>query len=205
IFGKTAWARWFCLGGLAALAIGLSGCATPDYSEQMEGPNGSDPNSMAAARLNAGDTITLNLAGLPTPLDPQEKTINEDGTITLDQVGSIKAAGKTTGELEKIIHDLYVPKIYTHLNVTVKAGDRVFYVRGAVGNPNRQIYVGQMTVTKAIASAADFNDFADRKHVLLIRANGKRFTINCNKILKGEAPDPPVFPGDQIVVPRSSI
>jgi hypothetical protein len=36
----------------------------------------------------------------------------------------------------------------------------------------------------------------------LIRANGKRFRLNCDKILDGEALDPPVFPGDQIEVKR---
>jgi len=38
---------------------------------------------------------------------------------------------------------------------------------------------------------------------LLIRANGQQIKVNCNKVLAGEAPDPPVYPGDQIVVKKS--
>jgi hypothetical protein len=57
-------------------------------------------------------------------------------------------------------------------------------------------------VTKAITSAGDFTDFANHKRVYLIRAGGQHFKLNCDKILNGDAPDPPVFPGDQIEVKR---
>jgi len=187
---------------LPLLALTLAGCASTDNGGVMAPPDPNETNDMAAARLHVGDTVTIAFDGLPTALDAQEKTINEDGTFTLSDIGTVKAAGKTTGELEDIIHDLYVPKIYTHLTVTVKAGDRVFYVRGEVVNKGRQIYVGQITVTKAITSAGDFTDFADHRDVVLTRANGKRYKINCDKILDGEAPDPPVYPGDQIEVGR---
>jgi len=184
-----------------ALVLALGGCATPDYSEVMTPPSG-DTNVLGGAHLLVGDTITISFDGLPNPLLSQDKTINDDGTITLADIGAIKVAGKTTGDVENIIHDLYVPRIYKHLTVTVKAGDRVYYVQGEVKSPGRQVYVGQITVTKAIASAGDFTDFADRKDVLLIRSNGKRFTLNCVKILDGRAPDPGVYPGDQIKVER---
>ncbi len=71
-------------------------------------------------------------------------------------------------------------------------------------SPGRQIYVGQITVTKAITSAGDFADFANHKNVMLIRSNGQRFKLNCDAILNGEAPDPPVYPGDQIQVKKRS-
>jgi polysaccharide export outer membrane protein len=89
------------------------------------------------------------------------------------------------------------------LTVTVSTGDRVYYVRGQVNKPDSLIYVGETTVTKAITSAGDFTDFANRRNVLLIRANGQQIHVNCNKVLAGEAPDPPVYPGDQIVVKKS--
>jgi polysaccharide export outer membrane protein len=187
---------------LLTLMLALAGCATQDYSGVMAAPDGADTNVLAGARLHVGDTITVSFDGLPENPAMQEKTINDDGCITLSDIGTIKAAGKTTGELENAIHDLYVPAIYKHLTVTVKAGDRVYYVRGEVKVPGRQIYVGQITVTKAITSAGDFADFANHKNVLLIRSNGQRFRVNCDKILRGDAPDPGVYPGDQIVVDK---
>ncbi len=134
---------------------------------------------------------------------PQEKPIKEDGTITLPDIGRVQAAGKTPGELEDAIHDLYVPKYYTHLNVTVKTtSDRVYYVRGEVRNPGRLIYAGPITVTKAITSAGDFTDFANHSKVCSSAPTASASSSICDDILDGEAPDPPVYPGDQIEVGR---
>ena len=187
---------------LPLLALWLAGCKTDDYSQVMAGPSDDGTNGLAAARLHVGDDITVYLEGPPEPYTPHEEVINDDGTISLLDIGKIKAAGRTAGELEADIYNRYVPAYYTHATVTVKVGDRVFYVRGEVKTPGRQIYVGEITLTKAITSAGDFTDFANRKNVVLTRADNRRFTLNCNKILDGKIPDPPVFPGDQIEVGR---
>jgi polysaccharide export outer membrane protein len=186
---------------LPLLALLLAGCATNDMSDIDSQTNQLPSN---AAVLNKGDTITITFDGLPADAlpAPQDKTINDDGTITLADIGTITVAGKTTGEIETIIHDKYVPAIYKHLTVTVKAGDRVYYVRGEVKGPGRQIYVGQITVTKAITSAGDFTEFADKKSVLLVRVDGRRYKLNCDRILDGKDKDPQVYPGDQITVNR---
>jgi protein involved in polysaccharide export with SLBB domain len=187
---------------LPLLTLFLAGCASTDNSAVMNPPAADYAGDPAVARLHVGDTITVLLDGLPEAISPHEESIKEDGSINLDLIGHVKAAGRTAGELQDAIHELYVPRFYTHVTVTVKTGDRVFYVRGEIKAPGRQIYVGQITVTKAITSSGDFTDFANRKKVWLIRANGQRFNLNCNAILDGEAPDPQVYPGDQIVVTR---
>ena len=185
---------WLCL--LPVLGLFFAGCASNDVP-----PPGPDPETQVAF-FHVGDTVTVVFDGLPEQLPPHEEPIKEDGTITLDNIGPVKAVGKTAGQLQNEIHDLYVPKYYTHLTVTVKTGDRVFYVTGEVKGPGRQIYSGQMTVTKAITSAQDFTDFANRKKVWLIRANGQRIKVNCDDIMDGTVPDPQVYPGDQIQVTR---
>jgi polysaccharide export outer membrane protein len=201
---KNVWfVRLNLLSFAVFLSLGLAGCSQPDYSKAMQPPGQEITGDPNVARLHIGDTVTITLTGVPDELVPQEKPIKEDGTITLQDVGRVQAAGKTAGELEDLIHSLYVPAIYKHLNVTVKTtNDRVYYVRGEVRTPNREVYVGQITVTKAITSAGDFTDFANHKDVMLIRANGQHFKLNADAILNGEAPDPPVYPGDQIVVGR---
>jgi len=193
---------------LPLLALALGGCSLFSGSEKktdvMAAPGDQNyPGQDKVPRLHIGDSVTITFSGLPEELSAQEKPIKEDGTITLPDIGRIKAAGKTIGELEDAIHDLYVPKIYTHLNVTVKtSNDRVYYVRGEVKSPGRMIYTGPITVSKAITSAGDFTDFSNRGKVTLTRANGERFKLDLDRILAGEDPDPPVFPGDQIEVGR---
>jgi polysaccharide export outer membrane protein len=200
-FPKAWFLRLNLLLAPIVLALGMAGCGTADYSKAMLTP---DLGPTTVPRLNIGDTVTINLSGLPSTDNQMfEKPIKEDGTISLPDIGRIQAAGKTAGELEDDIHNRYVPAYYTHLSVTVKtSSDLVYFVRGEVKTPGRLIYVGSITVSRAITSAGDFTDFANRKRVYLIRASGQRFKLNCDKILNGEAPDPPIFPGDQIEVKR---
>ena len=154
------------------------------------------------ARFHVGDTVAVALTGLPEIIEPHVEPIKEDGTITMPNIGHVQAAGKTAGELQNEIYNLYVPKLYRHLTVTVNTGDRVYYVTGEVKQPGRQLYAGQMTVTKAITTAGDFTDFANHKKVWLIRANGQRIKVNCNEALRDSSKDPQVYPNDQIQVPR---
>jgi protein involved in polysaccharide export with SLBB domain len=203
--------------GLLLAGFIFAGCSStnePAFSDTpappptitQSSPTGSPPanaDDSEVARFHVGDTVTVALTGLPEAIDPHTEPIKEDGTITMPDIGHVQAAGKTAGELQNAIHDLYVPKLYLHLTVTVSTGDRVYYVRGEVKNPGRQLYVGETTVTKAITSAGDFTDFANRRNVLLTRANGQQIKVNCNKVLAGDQPDPPVYPNDQIVVKKS--
>jgi polysaccharide biosynthesis/export protein VpsN len=157
---------------------------------------------LTAARFHIGDSVTVDFSGTVDKIDEHVEPIKEDGTITLPYIGPVRALGKTAGELQTDIHDLYVPKYYVRLTVTVSSPQRVFYVGGEVKQPGRQLYVGETTVTKAIQTAGDFTDFANQKKVQLIRHNGEVITVNCVKALKDPTLDPPVYPGDQIQVPR---
>src|SRR5207248_1327837 len=97
----------------------------------------------------------------------------------------------------------YVPKYYVRLTVTVKSGDRVYYVGGEVRAPGRQLYVGDTTVTKAIQSAGGLNDFANHTKVWVVRSSdGKRIRVNYDRALQNPSKDPPVYPEDQITVER---
>jgi protein involved in polysaccharide export with SLBB domain len=203
-FPKAWFLRLSFLLAPIVLALGMTGCATTDYQAAMDTTR--DLGSNTVPILNVGDTVTINFSGLPEEVSMPgtvETTIKGDGTIALPNFDRVQAAGKNAGDLENDIRNLYVPAYFTHLNVTVKtASDLVYFVRGEVRSPGRLIYVGSITVTKAITSAGDFTDFADRKRIILTRATGARFRLDCDKILNGEAPDPPVLPGDQIEVKK---
>jgi len=178
----------------------------PDVPSALSSPdqNGSGTKPLAAvARFHVGDSVTVTFSGLPEgdTMTPHQEPIKEDGTITLPYIGPVVAVGKTAGELQNEIQDLYVPKYYVRLTVTVAPGDLIYYVTGEVKTPGREIYIGETTVTKAITSAGDFTDFASHT-VWLIRANGQRIKVKVDQALEHPSKDPPVYPGDQIVVPR---
>ena len=159
--------------------------------------------AVAVARFRVGETVIVNFSGSPIDIPAHEEPIKEDGTITLPLIGAVNAAGLTAGELQNEIHAAYVPEYYVRLTVTVKSGDRIYYVGGEVKSPAKQLYVGDTTVTKAIQSAGGLTDFANHGKVWLIRAsNGERIRVDYDKALENPAKDPPVYPDDQINVEK---
>jgi protein involved in polysaccharide export with SLBB domain len=198
--------RAACLaGGLLFASVALTGCDTPAneplFTDTPVVPTAAQIET-DVARFHVGDIITVVRSGVPEPIEPHTEPIKEDGTITMPSIGHVQAAGKTAGELQNEIHDLYVPKYYQHLTVTVNTGDRVYYVTGEVRAPGRQLYSGQMTVTKAVTTAGGFTDFASHRSVWLMRANGQRIKVNCDKAFLDPTQDPLVYPNDQVQVPR---
>lgn len=125
--------------------------------------------------------------------------------ISLPLIGSVKVLGMTTAELEKKLHDLYVPKYFIQLSVNVNSENRFVYVQGEVNNKSRQVYSGRITVLGAIAASGGFTDFAKKTKVRVIRGNGKIVYVNCDKALDNPTLDIEIFPGDKIIVPRRII
>jgi protein involved in polysaccharide export with SLBB domain len=213
LFCKLSCVEW-CACGLLLLGLVLGGCSSssdrslasnkPNPSPSLAGlsPEDSTAGNPAAPRFHMGETVIVDLTGTADLIPEHSEPIKEDGTITLPYIGAVQAAGKTPGQLQNEIHNLYVPKYYVRLTVTVKSEDRIYYVGGEVKQPGRQLYIGETTVTKAIQSAGDFTDFANHKKVRLIRANGQCIEVNCNKALRDSSKDLQVYPGDQIQVPR---
>ncbi|HXC35793.1 MAG TPA: polysaccharide biosynthesis/export family protein [Candidatus Acidoferrales bacterium] len=190
---------------------GGTGLSTSSGSVTGTGTN--DSNSIlssippVAARFQAGETVNISSSTgsevFPGPISttPQSYLIADDGTISLPLIGNVQAAGKTPGQLQRIITQLYVPEYYVRLAVTVTALNRVYYVGGEVTKPGPEEYLGQTTVTKAIQAAGDFTVFASHK-VWLTRSDGTRIQVSVDKALQDAESDPAVFPGDQIQVPR---
>ena len=201
----TLFSRLVLTGGLLLSAVFFSGCASSGDNDALfpTKDTGGALEATQVARLKIDDKVTITLAGGPGDdnATPLVESIADDGTITMPDIGKVPAVGKTAGELQNAIHDLYVPKFRQHLTVTVNTGDRVYYVTGEVKQPGRELYLGETTVTRAITSAGDFTDFANRKSVWLVRGK-HRIKVNCEEIFKDPSKDPIVYPGDQIVVRR---
>lgn len=181
---------------LAAIFVGCGSTPKPDPTY------GESPDTNREGRLRVGDLLVITFSDLINPIPPFEGRVKDDGKITLTQNQDFVAAGKTVAELEKEIHQRYVPKYFVNLTVTVKAENRFFYVDGQVKRPDRQPYWGEITVLGAIAASNGFTEFAQPKKVKVIRANGKIETVNCIKARENPKLDLPVYPGDRIIVPR---
>lgn len=202
---RTLWDSRLFSSVLAFAAFLLAGCETsrPLYQPPELAP-AARAGEEAVSKFRVGDTVRVEFSNLSTyaTLQPFEEQIKEDGSITPPLIGSVHAAGKTTGELQNELQAAY-NKYYVSMTVTVKAPDRFYSVGGEVKLPNRYLYAGGTTVIKAIQSAGDLTQFANRKKIQLTRANGKTYIINYDKALKNSRLDLPVYAGDSIHVPTS--
>jgi protein involved in polysaccharide export with SLBB domain len=187
---------------LLVATLVITGCQTPDAGVGATKPV---PAPVSTETFNVGDLVVVTFSGIEPGIAPHEERIKEDGTITLTYIGSVKAVGRTPGELQRDIRTQYLTnKIYTeNLNITVKAAERFFFVGGQVRSPGRYPYAEGMTVLKAIQSAGDFNEFAKRTKVQVTRGDGRTIIVNCKKAIDRPELDIPIYPGDRINVPRS--
>lgn len=162
----------------------------------------------AESALRPGDSIVIRISGVPA----EEVTnfassfsIGDNGNVNLPFIGEVRAAGKRPSTLQKDIESAYrTAEIYTHPTIQVSANmtdgtsTQVLFVSGEVKTPNRYTLSPGMNVGTAITTAGGFTDFADPKHVKLIR-NGRAVELDCRR---ADSPGSltPVQPGDQITV-----
>jgi protein involved in polysaccharide export with SLBB domain len=138
--------------------------------------------------------------------------VRPDGNITLDGVGSVRAAGLTPEELGKEIAAksstrLKNPEVI--VTVTQFAPRRV-YVGGQVRSPGIVEFKGEMTPVQAIFERGGFTDDAQRDSVILIRDTGGLEPIvgriNSNQSLENGVPERiTLVTNDVLYVPMSGI
>jgi protein involved in polysaccharide export with SLBB domain len=182
----------------------LTGCETLGDGQAAGGP-GVSPTSMVNTNtgelIHTGELLTIELLDISPP-SKIEQAVADDGTITLPLLTDrAKAAGKKDTDLASEIHDLYVPRYYKRMTVNIKRENRYYFVKGQVKNPSQRQYTGNMTVIRAIASAGDFTDYADRRHVRILRSNGTQETVDAKAAIKNPKKDVPIYPGDTVEVP----
>jgi polysaccharide export outer membrane protein len=188
--------------GAIPAGTNLPPTSTPGATGTGRAPSIREIDRGGFERINVGDSLMVVVGDTPQPVQPIEEHVSESGRITLLHNESFQAAGKKRTDLEKEIHDRYVPDYYKFITITVKILNRFYFVDGEVKAPNRYIYEGNMTVLKAITSAGGFTDFASKRKVRVIRSDKRKETENCIKALDDPKLDLEIFPGDTVHVPR---
>jgi protein involved in polysaccharide export with SLBB domain len=164
--------------------------------------------AFAQATLRIGDPVELRIGGVPAEDQNQVNntyTVDSGGAVNLPYIGKVHAEGMTPAQLSRAIEDNYRSnKIYTNPNVTIlmQPTSRFVNVGGSVRNPSRVPFTEDMTLLTAINASGGFNDFADQRHVRLLR--GSEATVyDVRKFRKDPSQDVRLRPGDKIEVPQS--
>jgi len=154
--------------------------------------------------MSAGDKITVRLSGVPDDGYFNEIQIPASGDITLPLLNQpVRAAGVTPAELASQVTELYKSqKLYTNPVVTVLPEERYVIVGGDVRGPANVVWRPDSTLMSTINGCGGFTDYADRRHVRIIRG-AQVLHYDCIQAIQSPGADPAVLPGDQIYVPRT--
>ena len=128
----------------------------------------------------------------------------------IGDINIIRALSETIepSNLGRIAGD-FSPNSQSSINTTLLNGDAIFVpkrpnainVLGEVLNPIAFEYSKRMTVRSAIESSGGYQDYADKRKVYVIKANGTIEKANRNIFTKNVN----LEPGDTIIVPRKII
>jgi len=164
--------------------------------------------AFAQATLRIGDPVELKIGGVPAEDQNQVNNIysvDTGGAINLPYIGKVHAEGMTPAQLARSIEENFrTNKIYTNPNITIimQPTSRFVNVGGSVRTPTRVPFTEDMTLLTAINAAGGFNDFADQKHVRLLR--GSQSTVfDVRSFRKNPSLDVKLQPGDRVEVPQS--
>jgi polysaccharide export outer membrane protein len=217
---RTKILSWLVLWRVLALALPvmlITGCHS---SGQKSGQKFSDiPGSVPAATapvpstyatncLTEGDVVSISFQ-YSTNFNALQK-IALDGTLNLESVGLVKAAGKTPLQLQEELAKLYKPQVKDDvLTVKVVASASSIYISGAVVRPGKVPLDRPMTVLEGIMEAGGFDPSrAKLSSVRVIRLEDGRqkiYMVDVRKVLEGTGEAPFYLkPFDIVHVPQKT-
>src|SRR5437016_7825121 len=180
-----------------------TGCQTDENSTTFSG-QADVPRHVILA---SGDVLKLTFSAAPE-LNQSQK-IRADGKLSLPLVGEVDAAGKTVGQLQGELIQLYKSQLKTpEVTVSLEASVTTVVVSGAVSKPGRIVFERPTTVFQAIMQAGGPSEFGTLKKVRLVRTvNGvtRSQVMNVREALVGQGTKPfYVRDGDVIWVPQTT-
>jgi len=133
------------------------------------------------------------------------------GNISLPLIGEIKAANLTTAQLDEELTQKLGAKYLEHpdVSVAIKASTaHVVTVDGAVKEGGSFPVGGPISLIQAVAMAKGTDEDANPRRVAVFRTIGgqrQAAAFDLTSIRRGQSPDPPIYPGDIIVVDGGSV
>lgn len=160
-------------------------------------------------RIETGDVLGVTI--FPAEELTREVVVQPDGQINLPLVGTLKAKGLTTEQLQTLLTKSF-SKYLSNPKVTIsvrKFSRRQIFVTGEVHSLGTFDYKENMRLMEFISSLGGFNTDANRSEIKVYRgpSNKKQtFVVNIEEVLKSGdfSKDFLLEPGDIIEVPRGS-
>jgi polysaccharide export outer membrane protein len=175
-----------------AAALTLTACRSSAGFEQTFAPGASRLNSETNL-LREGDVVSITFQN-STNLNTTQK-IPLDGLLNLENVGTVKAAGKSPEDFQGDLARLYGPQTRNDpITVKLIAAATAVYVAGAVSHPGRVPMERPMTALEAVMEAGGFDPArAKLSAVTVLRiAEGRQrtFHVDLKRVIEGRDDSP---------------
>jgi len=135
-------------------------------------------------------------------------SVRPDGRITLPLINEVQAAGRTPDQLrDEVMKEAAKYVADPNVSVVVKSiNSRKVFITGAVSKPGSYPLNAPTTVMQLIAMAGGLQEFADTKHIIVMRTEDGRqvaLPFNYKDVLnrKNLKQNIDLKPGDTVVVP----
>src|SRR5438105_8022788 len=149
---------------LAFLAFAGAGCQTDTNTTTFSGQADVPQHVILAS----GDVVKLAFSSAPE-LNQSQK-IRTDGKLSLPLVGEVDAGGKTVGQLQADLIQLYKSQLKTpEVTVSLESSVTSVTVSGAVHKPGKLAFERPTTVLQAIMEAGGPSEFGTLKRIRLMR------------------------------------
>jgi polysaccharide export outer membrane protein len=200
---------------MAAAAVLVSACADTrggpiPYSETFAAPDGPTIVPLEAGyKIAPLDTISVKVFKMPDLSGDYE--VDLTGQISMPLIGEVSAVELTTAELDRRLTEKLGERYLQNPDVSVgvkSSTRRSVTVDGAVNKSGSYPVNGPLTLMQAVAAAGGTNPEANARRVAVFRQiGGKRqaAAFDLVSIRRGQAEDPPIYPGDIVVVDGSGI
>jgi polysaccharide export outer membrane protein len=161
-----------------------------------------DPNY----QIGAQDVLDINV--WKEPDISRMVPVRPDGKISLPLLNDVQAAGLTPAQLAAQI-TTGLAKYMTNPQVTVivnQINSQRFYILGQVNRAGAYLLLPGMTVLQALSNAGGFTEFANVKHIYLLRqenGKGEKLFFNYKEVASGKHNEQNIMIkiGDTIFVP----
>jgi polysaccharide biosynthesis/export protein VpsN len=176
---------WLSLGAYAQSSAGFSGEPGAGAEVLMEA---------SSYKLGSGDVISIRVYG-SSDLSFDSLRLTDAGTFSFPFLGEVRAAGKTTTELEATLIEGLKGGYFISPQVSVTLLEyRPFFVKGQVKSPGSYPYQPGLTLRKAITLAGGLTPLASSRRITIIRES------NPEQKPERISPDGSVLPGDIIEI-----
>lgn len=160
-----------------------------------------------AYRLNPGDKLEITV--WEEEKLKQEVVVLPDGTVSFPLVGHIAAAGKTTGDLVRLLRERlsqFIPDSEINVRLLAAEGNMV-YVTGEVAHPGAFVMTRPTDIMQALSMAGGLTEFAKKNSIIVLRretdGRTRSFPFEYGDIEDGENIESNILlqSGDTVVAP----